>query len=195
MGYFGSVGRNDEMFSMAERALELARATEGQRHKLFAAAWIATTLLKTPYWQAADPLVFEAEQLARPGTLHWTFVKEAQADLFAHKSQFSDAERSFAQAGDAARALQNKKWEAIVLRDLGLLLKRTGSRQSVESMRRAVELAEHGAGAWTLSLTYRAASEVLPGVRHAQRQSLPRALTAAQHKRLSKLSLFGGATR
>jgi hypothetical protein len=195
MGYYGSVGRNDEMLTMAERALELARATEGQRYLVFAAAWIATTLLKTPYWQAADPLVFEAERIALPGTLHWTFLKEAQADFFAHTARYANAEQSFAEAGKAASTLQNKKWQAIVLRDSGLMLKRIGSLESADSMRRAVELAESAAGAWTLSLTYRAASEVLPEARPARQKQKVTTAAAVQRKRSPGLSLLGGVAR
>jgi hypothetical protein len=150
--------------------------------------------LKTPYWQAADPLVFEAERIALPGTLHWTFLKEAQADFFAHTARYANAEQSFAEAGKAASSLQNKKWQAIVLRDSGLMLKRQGNLGSADSMRRALELAESSAGAWTLSLTYRAASEVLPEARLARKKQKP-ASAAAQRKRAPGLTLLGGVAR
>jgi tetratricopeptide (TPR) repeat protein len=179
MGYYGSVARDDEALTLAQRALEIARSTEGRRHLLFAAAWIATTLLKTRYWRAADPLLFEAERIAKTGTLLWVFIKEAQGDFFTRMAQYDRAQSSFGAAQEAARKLQNRKWQAIVCRDEGVMLKRLGSSESVTSMQSALDLAEEGAGAWTLSLTYRAAAQVLPnmGLRSRAR---PRRISAAE---------------
>lgn len=192
MGYYGSVGRDDDMLALAQRALEIARSTEGRRHLLFAAAWIGTTLLKTRYWRAADPLLFEAERISVPGTLHWIFVKEAQADLLVRLAEYEGAQKSFTAAQEAARNLQNRKWQAIVCRDEGLMLKRLGSRDSVATMQRALELAEEGAGAWTLALTYRAASEVIPGVRAAGLvRRVESAVPGTRRERCPSLTLFG----
>jgi len=162
MGYYASAGREAVALSWAERALEMARAAEGTNYLLFAAAWISTTLLKTRYWRAVDPLVFEAEALARPGTLHWLFIKEAQGDFLARIARYRAAEESFTAAAEATRILQNRKWQTIVYRDRALMLERLGSAESVESARRALELADAGAvGAWSRCLTYQATSKIL----------------------------------
>lgn len=168
MGHYASVGVDDEMFDYAQRALVMARSTEGHQHLLFAVAWIGTTLMKTRYWRAVDPLIFEAEQFALPGTLHWVFIKEAQADFLARTASYQAARVSFAAARDAAITLQNPKWQAIVFRDLGLMLNRLGDETSIETMEHAVKLAESTAGAWSRSLTYRAASKVLTNRRLAK---------------------------
>lgn len=192
MGYYASVGREDEMFATAVRALEIARAAEERRHLVFAAAWIGTTLLKTAYWRAADPLLFEAEKIAVPGTLHWVFIKEAQADLLARLAKYEGAQTSFAAAQNAARALQNQKWQAIILRDMGLMLRQQGSSESISALQHAVELAQKGAGAWTLSLIYKAASQVLPDKRVADRA---RRLDMPRHPKQPAASKAGTTSR
>ncbi len=176
MGYYASIGRHDAMYAFADRALEIARATEGTRHVLFAAAWIGTTLMKTDRWRDAEQLVFEAERLSAPGTLYWTFVKEAQADFLARTGRYEAAQAAFSAVQDAARKLGNRKWQAIALRDVGLLLSRIGRRrESADSLRQAVALAGDAAGAWSASLTYRAASKVLadPRVERLAKRAAP----------------------
>jgi tetratricopeptide (TPR) repeat protein len=162
MGYYASVGSDGPMYDLAERALDIARATEGRRQMLVAAAWIGTTFMKTAQWRAVSRLLFEAEELSPKGALYWTFVKEAQGDFLARTGRYEAAQSCFAAAQDAARNLKNRKWEAIALRDAGTMLGRIGhAAESAESMRRAVEIAEGAAGAWSASLTYRAAAKVL----------------------------------
>ena len=176
MGYYASIGRHDAMYAFADRALEIARATEGTRHVLFAAAWIGTTLMKTDRWRDAEQLVFEAERLSAPGTLYWTFVKEAQADFLARTGRYEAAQAAFSAVQDAARKLGNRKWQAIALRDVGLVLSRIGRRrESADSLRQAVALAGDAAGAWSASLTYRAASKVLadPRVERLAKRAAP----------------------
>jgi hypothetical protein len=165
MGYFASAGCDDAVIDWAKRALDIARNSEGDRYLVFVSAWIGTTLLKTRYWRAVDPLIFEAEAIAKPGTLHWVFLKEAQADFLGRTARYKAAEESFAAADEATKTLQNPKWQAILCRDRGLMLGSIGSEESIRLMTRAVELAEAGAmGAWSRSLTYQAASKVLhPG--------------------------------
>jgi len=162
MGYHASIGNDETMYDLALSALDIARSMEGRRQLLFAAAWIGTTLMKTRYWRALNPLLFDVERFSPPGTLYWTFVKEAQGDFLARSGRYDEARASFAAAQAAARKLDNRKWQSIVLRDVGIMLGRLGQTQeSAASLRRAVDLAERGAGAWSLSLTYRAASKIL----------------------------------
>jgi tetratricopeptide (TPR) repeat protein len=197
MGYHASIGNDETMYDLALSALDIARSMEGRRQLLFAAAWIGTTLMKTRYWRALNPLLFDVERFSPPGTLYWTFVKEAQGDFLARSGRYDEARASFAAAQAAARKLDNRKWQSIVLRDVGIMLGRLGQTQeSAASLRRAVDLAERGAGAWSLSLTYRAASKVLADDAIARRarvaavcggSSLPGRPVAAGARRLPLL--------
>lgn len=208
MGYYGSASSYELMYEYAERALSIARAAEGQQHLLFATMWIGTTFMKTPYWRAIGPLLFEAEQIAQPGTLSWIFIKEAQADFLSRNARYEAARASFAAAGDAAVKLQNPKWQGIVFRDLALMLNRLKDSESIDAMQRAVNLAERSAGAWTRSLTYRAASQVLakkriarltPPKRHdAISEADPQsgaALLSGSSRRQAQLSVWGNSVR
>jgi hypothetical protein len=196
MGYYASAGCEDVALAWARRALDTARSAEGTAHLLFAAAWISTTLLKTRYWRNIDPLAFEAEALARPGTLHWLFIKESQAHFLARTERYVAAEESFAAAAAATHTLQNRKWQTILYRDRALLLKRLGSEESIAFAKRALELAEAGAvGAWSRSLTYQAAATVL-GQAHVGRHGSSGAKSPPERRcplRYAPLTLKGNS--
>ena len=163
MGYYVSTGRDDDVYELAKQSLSIARNTEGTRVLADVGIETTTMMLRTRHWRAVDPLLFDVEKLAQPGTLRWAILKHLQGNFSMHACRFDRARAPLAGAYDAARSVGNRRLESIVLRDLAVVLHRGGSvTKGIEFMRHAVELAEGHSGAWSLWNTYEAAARLLP---------------------------------
>ena len=142
MGYYVSTGREDDVYELAKQSLR-SRNTEGTRVLADVGIETTTMMLRTRHWRAVDPLLFDVEKLAQPGTLRWAILKHLQGNFLMHACRFDRARAPLAGAYDAARSVGNRRLESIVLRDLAVVLHRGGSvTKGIEFMRHAVELAE-----------------------------------------------------
>lgn len=104
MGYYVSTGRDDEVvYALAEESLCIARGTEGTRILADVGIEIATMLLRTRYWRAVDPLLFEVETLAQSGTLRWAILKHLQGTFLMRTGRYDRARVPLAAAYEAAR--------------------------------------------------------------------------------------------
>jgi tetratricopeptide (TPR) repeat protein len=163
MGYYVSTGRDDDVYELAKQSLSIARNTEGTR--LLADVGIETTtmMLRTRHWRPVDPLLFDVEKLAQPGTLRWAILKHLQGNFLMRAGRYDRAHVPLAGAYEAARSVGNRRLESIVLRDLAVVVHRVGSvTKGIEFMRHAVELAEGHSAVWSLWNTYEAAARLLP---------------------------------
>jgi tetratricopeptide (TPR) repeat protein len=162
MFYYGSVGRDDEVYALAEEGLRIAQTTEGSRPLEAIGVQSVVMLLRTRYWRSAAPLIFEVEKLALPGSFHWGVLKQAQGVYLTRTGRYDQAQVSLAKAYDVAKKLSNRKLEGVVLRELAVAKHQVGAlNESVEFIRQAVELAEEHGSAYTLWITYDTASRLL----------------------------------
>jgi len=162
MGYYASIGCDDEAYFLAKDALGIAQATEGTRILANAGVEIVAILSRTRYWRAVDPLLFEVERLVQPSSLWWAVLKHLQGGFLTRTGRYDRAENLLVEAYELAREMKNEKLEGVVLRDLALARRHAGSSsESIEFMRRAVELAEQHSSAWSRSVTYQAAKRLL----------------------------------
>jgi tetratricopeptide (TPR) repeat protein len=162
MGYYVSIGRDDEVYALAKESLCIARGAEGTRILADVGIEIATMMLRTRYWRCIDPLLFEVEKLAQPGTLRWAILKHLQGNFLMRGGRYDRARTPLLGAYEAARKVSNPRLESIVLRDLAVVLHHDGSvTEGIEFMKHAVELAEGYSGVWSLWNTYEAAARLL----------------------------------
>ena len=162
MFYYGSVARDDEVYTLAQEGLRIAQTTEGTRPLEAIGVQSVVMLLRTRYWRSAAPLIFEVEKLALPESFHWGVLKQAQGVYLTRTCRYDQAQVSLAKAYDVAKKLGNRKLEGVVLRELAIAQHQVGAlSESVESIRQAVELAEEHCSAYTLWITYDTASRLL----------------------------------
>jgi tetratricopeptide (TPR) repeat protein len=181
MGYYVSTGRDDDVYALAEESLCIAQGAEGTRILADVGIEITTMMLRTRYWRTVDPLLFEVEKLAQPGTLRWAVLKHLQGNFLMRAGRYDDGRAALAEAYDAARSVRNRRLESIVLRDLAIVLHHVGSvTEGIEFMRHAVELAEGYAGVWSLWNTYEAAARLLTDRRIARLARQARAAISAR---------------
>jgi tetratricopeptide (TPR) repeat protein len=163
MGYYVSTGRDDDVYELAKQSLSIARNTEGTRLLADVGIEATTMMLRTRHWRAVDPLLFDVEKLAQPGTLRWAILKHLQGNFLMRAGRYDRARAPLAGAYEAARSVGNRRLESIVLRDLAVVVHRVGSvTKGIEFMRHAVELAEGHSAVWSLWNTYEAAARLLP---------------------------------
>jgi tetratricopeptide (TPR) repeat protein len=178
--YYVSIGSDGDAYALAEEGLGIARGTEGTRLLETVAVQIVVMLLRTRFWRAVNPLLFEVEKFTEPGCFSWGLLKQAQGTFQGRTGQYDCAQVSLAKAYEVARNVNNRKLEGVVLRERAVVLHRVGSlSESIEFMRQAVELAEEHRSAYTLWATYDAAARVLPDRRFAR---------LAQHARAAVLA-------
>jgi tetratricopeptide (TPR) repeat protein len=169
MFYYGSVGRDDEVFTLAEEGLRIAQTTEGSRALEGIGIQSVVILLRTRYWRSVDPLIFEIEEVALPESFNWGVLKQAQGVYLTRTGCYDQAQASLAKAYDVAKRLSNRKFEGAVLRELAVAKHQIGAlSESVEFIRRAVEVAEEHCSAYTLWITYDTASRLLRDPRSAR---------------------------
>ena len=130
-------------YYVSKQSLSIARNTEGTRVLADVGIETTTMMLRTRHWRAVDPLLFDVEKLAQPGTLRWAILKHLQGNFLMRACRYDGARDPLAGAYEAARSVGNRRLESIVLRDLAIVLHRGGSvTKGIEFMRHAVELAE-----------------------------------------------------
>jgi tetratricopeptide (TPR) repeat protein len=169
MFYYGSVGRDDEVYTLAEEGLRIAQTTEGSRPLEAIGVQSVVILLRTRYWRSVAPLIFEVEELALPRSFNWGVLKQAQGVYLTRTGRYDQAQTSLAKAYDVAKTLNNRKFEGVVLRELAVAKHQVGAlSESVECIRQAVELAEEHCSAYTLWITYDTASRLLRDCRIAR---------------------------
>jgi tetratricopeptide (TPR) repeat protein len=166
---FHAIGHERLVYDRCASALEIARCTEGSQLLRTTAAWISALLIQTSYWRTTGPLLFETEALMRPGSRQWIILKTAQGHFLTRLGQHQKARAVLEHALSAARQLDNRPIEASVCRDLAVSLVLVGlNTESCDMVRQAVALAESGARAGSLGLTYRVAAKILRDPRYAR---------------------------
>jgi tetratricopeptide (TPR) repeat protein len=162
LGYHASIGNDDAIYSLSEEGLHLAQATESTLLLQFISTQIIQATLWTPCWRAVAPLLFEIEEFVQPSSFRWAILKYLQGNFLRRTGQHGLAKVAL----DAAHAfMQNtgtEALEAIIVRDLAITQHQLGNiSDSIESMRRALELAEGHSSALSLCVTYEAAARLL----------------------------------
>jgi tetratricopeptide (TPR) repeat protein len=169
MFYYGQVGCDEDVFALAEEGLRIAKTTEGDQLLGNIGVQIAVMLLRTRYWRAVAPLMFEVEKLTRPQSLLWGLLKYAQGVYLMRTRRHTQAQASLANAYEIARNFGNRKLESVSLRELAVAKHQIGALgDSADLIRHAVDLAEELGSAYTLWITYDTAARLLPDRRIAR---------------------------
>jgi hypothetical protein len=170
-------GRDDVVYTMAHEALRLTEGVDFGGFLGYVVAEIIDALLRTRYWCAAAPLVFDAERLMAPGTLRHALLKHAQGNFLFKTGRRDGAHKAMLESYTLADRLGNRRLAGLALRDRALMLsglKAAGHR--AELMREAVRLIEQFGSANDLSTTYAAAARILGDRRSARLAHQPRAV-------------------
>jgi hypothetical protein len=161
-------GRDDEAYAAAHEALRMGKGVDFEGFLGFIIADVVSSLLRTRYWRAANPLLFEAEKLTATNSLARVLLKQAQGSFLMRIGRRDKARTTMLEAYDAARRLGNRRLEGLILRERAIAL--SGSHANVERielMREAVQLIEQYGSTGDLLITYDAAARIL-----ADRRSL-----------------------
>lgn len=146
-------GRDGAAYAMAHEAVRAAQGVDFNGFLGFVGVEIIGALLQTRYWRAVDPLLFEIERLAAPGTL--ATLKHEQATFLLRTGRRETAAELMGEALALARRLGNKRAEALILRDRALAF------SDAELMRDAITLVERHGSKDDLSQTYDVATRLL----------------------------------
>ena len=153
--------RNDDSaYAMAHEALRMADGADFGGFLGYVTTEIVAAMLRTRYWRAVDPLIFQAERLTASGTLARASIKHVQGWFLTMTGQRARALEALQQACAIARNLGNRRIEGLILRDHAVALAGTTTEQ-VELMREAVTLIERHGSADDLPATYGAAARIL----------------------------------
>jgi hypothetical protein len=117
-----TVGRDDEVYALANYALRLASDVEGGRAVGHFLVPIISATLRTRHWRATNPLLFRLEALLRPNSVSLALLKHAQGAVLTRMGKFLEAQDSLKQSYEQARTLGNRRIEALALRDQALLM-------------------------------------------------------------------------
>jgi hypothetical protein len=161
-------GRDDEAYATAHEALRMGKGVDFEGFLGFIVANVVDSLLRTRYWRAANPLLFEAEKLTTTNSLARVMLKQAQGTFLMRIGRRDKACAVMLEAYGAARRLGNRRLEGLILRERAIAL--SGSHTNVdraELMREAVQLIEQYGSTGDLLITYDAAARIL-----ADRRSL-----------------------
>jgi len=155
-------GRDDEVYAIAEEALRTASGMDCARFLGDVAVEIVTALLRTRYWRAAKPLVFEVERLVAAGSRSYTLLKQAQGSFLMRTGRHDKARAVLLAAYKSARKLGNRKLEGLILRDRAIALYRSDlENDRADLMKEAVQLIEQYGSAGDLLMTYDLAARLL----------------------------------
>jgi tetratricopeptide (TPR) repeat protein len=169
MQYHLTAGNDEGAYRLAQEGLRIAQRTDGTRLVEQFGVQIAGVLLRTRYWRAVDPLIFQLEELTRPGSMRWAYLKEFQGLFLMRTSQYAEASRVLTEAYEGGKKTKNPWLEGLALRDLAFAQHRSGRRgDAADLMRGALTLLEGQSGIASLSATYDTAAEVLPERRLAR---------------------------
>jgi tetratricopeptide (TPR) repeat protein len=160
--HYAYLGYDDHARAFAHRAFKMADDIDGKEAVVLASVSAANALLQTVHWRTLDPRLFDVEPFVRPGTLEWTWLKLFQGVLLKRLGRRPEALVALLDAESSASTLDNRRFHSAVLRELSLLLHDIGrTAESLDFIRRAVDLGERGASALSLYMTYRAAAHIL----------------------------------
>jgi hypothetical protein len=178
-------GRDEAAYTTARQALQMAKSVDFNGFLGFVMVEIVGAMLKTRYWRAIDPLVFEVERFAAPRALGRALLKQAQATFFMRMGRPKQAHQALSEGFALAKKLGNRRVEGLILRDraLGLMDSKAGPERA-DLMREAVDLVERYGSFNDLVVTYDAAARVI-----GDRRSLQQA------RQFSAPSLDGRAVR
>lgn len=164
-------GRDETAYAMAHDALRMAKGVDFNGFLGYVLVEIARAVLRTRYWRAVDPLVFELEALAAPRALGRALLKQAQGTLLKRTGRSREAHEALSEGLALAKDLGNRRLEGLMLRDRALALAGSNvDRERADAMREAVELVERYGSHSDLAATYDAAARVL-GDRRILRQA------------------------
>jgi tetratricopeptide (TPR) repeat protein len=162
MHYWADVADDERASVYAERSIQLARRVEGAAGLVTVAVDVGAAMLATKHWRMLNPLLFEAEALALPGSRNWTAIRGLEGNLLRRLGHRSKALEVLVTAETAARDLKNDRLYGMVLREMALALHDAGRRDEArECIKTAVTLAESSASALGLRLAHMAASKIL----------------------------------
>jgi hypothetical protein len=178
-------GRDEAAYTTARQALQMAKSVDFNGFLGFVMVEIVGAMLKTRYWRAIDPLVFEVERFAAPRALGRALLKQAQATFFMRMGRPKQAHQALSEGFALAKKLGNRRIEGLILRDRALaLVDSKAGPERADLMREAVDLVERYGSFNDLTVTYDAAARVI-----GDRRSLQQA------RQLGAASLHGRAVR
>jgi tetratricopeptide (TPR) repeat protein len=162
IGHYAACGRDDAAYALAHDALKMANGVDFSGFLGYVIIGIVEALLRTAYWHAVNPLLFEIEQFAAPRALGRALLKHAQGKFFLRTGRLDEARAALLEGFTLARELGNRRIEGVILRDQALALKGAGAVATrTELMREAVELVERYGSSSDIAATYEAAAGVL----------------------------------
>jgi hypothetical protein len=163
-------GRDEAAYTTARQALQIAKSVDFNGFLGFVMVEIVGAMLKTRYWRAVDPLVFDVEHLAAPRALGRALLKQAQATFLARTGRPKEAHEALAEGFALAKKLGNRRIEGLILRDRALsLVDSKAGRERADLMQEAVDLVERYGSFNDLVVTYDAAARVIGDRRSLQR--------------------------
>jgi hypothetical protein len=161
-------GRDDEAYAMAHEALRMGKGVDFDGFLGFIAADVVGSLLRTRFWRAAFPLLFEAEKLTAPDSLARVLLKQAQGSFLLRTGRRDKARAIMLEAYSAAKNLGNRRLEGLILRERAIALSGSSpDADRIEFIREAVALIEQYGSTGDLLVTYDTAARIL-----ADRRSL-----------------------
>ncbi len=169
MHYYVAAGYEEGAYRLAQDGLRIAQDVDGTRLVAQFAVKAAGILLKTRYWRAIDPLIFEVEEFMRPASVGWVYLKEFQGLFLMRTSHYGRASQLFSEVHESGRKMNNRWLEGVALRNLASARYSSGSvGEAREIMRAALALLEGCSGIVSLCTTYEAAACVLADRRLAR---------------------------
>jgi tetratricopeptide (TPR) repeat protein len=185
LGYHASIGNNDAIYFLSEEGLQVAQATESTLFLQFISTQIIQGMLWTPCWRAVAPLLFEIEEFVQPSSFRWAVLKHLQGNFLRRTGQYGRAKDSLDAACGFMQNTGTKALEAIIVRDLAVTQHQAGeTSDSIESIRRALELAEGHSSALSLCITYETAARLLKERRIMRLAQQARATLAMRRRQL-----------
>jgi tetratricopeptide (TPR) repeat protein len=153
---------NDEIYSLSEEGLRIAKSTESVLLLQIVSNQIIQGMLHTPRWRAVDPLIFEIEKFVEPASFQWAMLRRLQGMFLRRSGQPEAAIIALEDALSFLQTADNNGLMALILYELALLQHQYGeAADSVDSIRRAVELAEGHSNASSLCDIYETAARLL----------------------------------
>jgi tetratricopeptide (TPR) repeat protein len=157
-----TVGRDDEVYALANYAVRLASDVDGGRTVGHFLVPIISATVRTRHWGAANPLLFRLEALLQPNSFSLASLKQAQGAVLTRMGKLREARDSLEQSYEQARSLGNRRIEALALRDQALLMSLANQRGlSRDLIAESVQLAEEHCSIGERCETYNAAARLL----------------------------------
>jgi tetratricopeptide (TPR) repeat protein len=173
---------NDEIYSLSEEGLRIAKATESVLLLQIVSNQIIQGMLHTPRWRAVDPLIFEIETFLEPASFQWAMLRRLQGIFFRRAGQLKAAIIALKDALSFLQSADNQGLMALILHQLALSQNQSGEvADSVDSIRRAVQLAEGHSNASSLCAIYETAARLLKDRRFGRLARQARATLAIRN--------------